>query len=255
VNDLVFVADVHLVEGDAEAPIFEDFLRSLPGRARTCVIVGDLFNVWIARRRFTSPGQARLLEVMRQVRAQGVEFKYVEGNRDYFVGETWAGDPFAVVATASLVEPAGPVSLLVSHGDLVNEDDRQYRMWRAASRSWPMRLMLALLPGGVGRSLANRLEKRLRGTNLRHKGYLPDARLEAYTRRAIAAGHAGVVLGHFHREIERAVDGGTLWVLPDWKDGRRYLSFSADGRGRFVPFAPRPERAADAPGITPRRSA
>ena len=235
-SDLVFVADVHLVEGDTEAAPFHRFLRSLAGRVRTCVIVGDLFNVWIARRRFLSRDQARLLDVVRETARLGVTFKYVEGNRDYFVGETWSGDPFAEVAGDRLEERAGPARILASHGDLVNLADRQYRLWRAATRSVATRGLLALLPSGAGRALANGLEARLRGTNMRHKGSLPEPMLRAYASRAFAAGFSHVVLGHFHHETRMELDGGTLWILPDWRAGRRYLRFDAQGTPRFEAF-------------------
>jgi len=236
VNDLVFVADVHLVEGDDLAPAFAAFLRSLVGNTRECIIVGDLFNVWIARRRFMSPGQLHLMQVMVEVAASGVRFKYVEGNRDYFVGENWNERPFSEVATSHLEATSGPTRLLVSHGDLVNEADRQYRTWRAFSRSAPVRGVLALLPSSWGQRLANDLERRLRGTNRKHKAALPMEQLEGFTRKAARAGHQGVVLGHFHTQVQKQVDGATLWILPDWRDGQRYLRFGEDGAGRFVTF-------------------
>ena len=243
--DLVFVADVHLVEDDVELPAFIRFLHSLPGNTDTCIIVGDLFNVWIAKRRFVSPGQDRVLSAIREVAGKGVTCKYVEGNRDYFVGENWRGDPFEQVATTTLTETIGPVRLLVTHGDLVNAADRPYRVWRAFSRSVPVRAALGLIPARTGRKLANNLERRLRGTNRRHKSLLPVELLEDYGRQAVASGHAGVVLGHFHRELELRVDGGRVWVLPDWREGRRYLRFSPDGFGRFV-SAEAPSGAASA---------
>jgi UDP-2,3-diacylglucosamine hydrolase len=236
VSDLVFVADVHLVEGDEEMPVFQRFLRSLVGNAATCVIVGDLFNVWLAKRRFMAPGQRRLMEVLREVSRLGVRFKYVEGNRDYFVGENWRGDPFREVAPVFLTEEVGPVRLLVSHGDLVNPRDRPYRLWHTASRSWPVRGLLGLLPARAGRGLAERLERRLRGTNIRHKTIWPEQALKRYAEAAFGRGYNGVVLGHFHREMRLSLADGTLWVLPDWRSGRRYLRFDAGGDGRFVEF-------------------
>ncbi|MFQ5768398.1 MAG: UDP-2,3-diacylglucosamine diphosphatase [Acidobacteriota bacterium] len=235
-NELVFVADVHLVEDDPETDSFVRFLRSLPGRAECCVIVGDLFNVWIARRRFTTPSQARLLRILREVSEAGVRFKYVEGNRDYFVSETWQGNLFDEVAATSLRERIGSSYLLVSHGDLVNLSDRQYRAWRRFSRSSAIRALLNLLSSRRGQKLAVALEKRLRGTNQRHKQSLPEIHLERYAREAFSSGHQAVVLGHFHQEVCRSFDEGTLWILPDWKSGHRYLSFSCDGAGRFVSF-------------------
>jgi UDP-2,3-diacylglucosamine hydrolase len=215
VSDLVFVADVHLVEGDGEIPVFKDFLRSLAGNTSTCVIIGDLFNVWIAKRRFMGPGQRGLMDLLGEISSQGVCFKYVEGNRDYFVKENWAGEPFREVAGASLSEQIGPARLLVTHGDLVNELDRQYRTWRAVSRSWPVRGLLSLLPD---------------------KSTWPEEQVRRYAEVAFSQGYTGLVLGHFHQEIRLRLNRGTAWILPDWKAGRRYLRFSPDGAGEFVSF-------------------
>ena len=235
-SDLVFVADVHLVEGDGEIPVFQDFLRSLAGNASTCVIVGDLFNVWIAKRRFMGPGQRGLMDLLGEVSSRGVCFKYVEGNRDYFVRENWAGEPFREVAGSSLSEKIGPARLLVTHGDLVNELDRPYRTWRALSRSWPVRGLLSLLPAPAGRRLGDTLERRLRGTNIRHKSAWPEEQVRRYAEAAFSRGYTGLVLGHFHQEIRLPLSSGTVWVLPDWKAGRRYLRFSPDGSGEFVSY-------------------
>lgn len=235
-SDLVFVADVHLVEGDRELPIFQDFLRSLAGNTSTCVIVGDLFNVWIAKRRFMGPGQLGLMDLLAEVSGRGVCFKYVEGNRDYFVGENWSGDPFREVSGSSLSEEIGPTRLLVAHGDLVNELDRQYRTWRAVSRSWPVRGGLSLLPAAAGRRLGDTLERRLRGTNIRHKSTWPEEQVRRYAAAAFGRGYNGLILGHFHQEIRLPLRGGTVWVLPDWKAGRRYLRFSPDGSGEFISY-------------------
>jgi UDP-2,3-diacylglucosamine hydrolase len=236
VSDLVFVADVHLVEGDDETAVFQGFLRSLVGNTSTCIIVGDLFNVWIAKRRFMGPGQRALMELLAEISDRGLCFKYVEGNRDYFVRENWAGKPFQTVVEDRLTEQIGPARLLVTHGDVVNDRDWQYRAWRTSSRSWPVRRLLSLLPSAAGRRLADGLERRLRGTNIRHKSTWPEEQVRRHAREAFGRGYTGLILGHFHREIRMPLDRGTIWVLPDWRAGRRYLRFSPDGDGRFVGY-------------------
>ncbi len=99
-----------------------------------------------------------------------------------------------------------------------------------------MRGLLSVLPSATGRRLANDLERRLRGTNQRHKARLPESQLEQFTRRAVNRGYQGVVLGHFHTEICRPIGDGKLWILPDWRQGRRYLRFGSDGQGRFETY-------------------
>ena len=63
-----------------------------------------------------------------------------------------------------------------------------------------------------------------------------DPMLRAYAAHAFAAGFGHVVLGHFHHETRMDLEGGTLWILPDWRAGRRYLRFDALGAPRFASF-------------------
>lgn len=128
----------------------------------------------------------------------------------------------------------------LTHGDLVNESDRQYRLWRRISKSRARWAAFSALPSRVGIGIGNALEGRLRGTNVRYKSYFPQEACETYGRRRLAAGFDRVLLGHIH--IERVLDleegglSGKLIVLPDWRSSHRYLRYGPDGSERFVDF-------------------
>src|SRR5262245_45530760 len=168
-SDLVVVADTHLVRRDAELDAFVRFLDSLAGRTAVLYHLGDLFNIWLGKRRFEMAHMRPVLDAFRRLKAAGTSVRLVEGNRDFHVEDGYLDDPFdRVVPEGEAFEFAGR-HFWVSHGDLVNDADRQYRTWRRFSKSRGVWAAVSLLPSAAGVALGNALEARLRGTNLRHK--------------------------------------------------------------------------------------
>jgi UDP-2,3-diacylglucosamine hydrolase len=241
VGDLVLAADSHLGDDERETERFVRFLRQVGPTAATVILAGDIFDLWIARPGLERPFHAAVVDAARDLRRAGVRVKYVQGNRDYFVADHYRAGPFDAVAEESLIELHAGRRIHVAHGDLVNLDDRQYQRWRRASRSAPARAVFGLIPAGPAGRLSAYLERRFRTTNRRYRVGFPLAQAEAYARRAFAAGAQALVLGHFHEarvlEIPPAgAGGGTLYVLPGFREDRSYLRFDAAGEARFEPF-------------------
>ncbi|HET6373627.1 MAG TPA: hypothetical protein VFG76_09990, partial [Candidatus Polarisedimenticolia bacterium] len=92
------------------------------------------------------------------------------------------------------------------------------------------------LPGAWGVALGERLERRLSGTNLRHKVVFPMEQCRAYAQERFESLCDTIVLGHFHEEREISLPGGTVFVLPTWRGHHRYLLFDGAAPGRFVDF-------------------
>jgi len=238
VSDLVVIADSHMVRRDEELDRFTALLDSLAGNTARLYLLGDIFNIWLGSRRYEMDHMLPVLEALRRLTAGGTAVRYVEGNRDFHIADGYLGDPFDAVIPDGEEIRFGGRRFWLSHGDLVNEADRQYRLWRRFSKSRPLWTFLSALPAGVGRSLANALERRLRGTNVRHKSYFPLEACEAYGARLIERGFDRVFLGHIHIEkmLEIRAGGreGRLIVLPDWRSSHRYLRCPPGGSERFV---------------------
>ena len=237
-RDLVFIGDVHLDRGDPDVEPFCRMLETVTRDAGTLVLAGDLFNLWIGGNG-PEPDHIRpVLECLRSIRRSGVVVRYLEGNRDYFIRDHYEDDVFDTVAEQGLQEESGGLSVYAIHGDLANPDDHQYRNWRRFSRSLPVQRLFRLLPRRWRTSLAERLEGRMRGSNLAYKREFPEAAVREYAAGRFRAGADLVVLGHFHLEKDlQAVEpaGGRILVLPEWKGSRRCLRVGADGRVRFLP--------------------
>jgi UDP-2,3-diacylglucosamine hydrolase len=234
---LCFIGDVHLERVDDD---LRDFLRCLDrladGGCLRIVLMGDLFNLWIGRRDLERPHQTAVVNKLVELRSRGVVVRYVEGNRDYGIGACHTGGALDDAALEGLDERFGGRKLFAVHGDLVNVSDRRYRTWRRASRTRLPWMLLSLLPRTLQQRWTEGLEKRMRSTNLEYKREFPETMVRAYAASRLAAGYDAVVLGHFHveRELSVASPSGRIFVLPEWKESRRHLEVSRDGRIRFV---------------------
>jgi len=235
--DVVFVGDVHLDAGDPDVAPFARSMRALGGEVEAIVLLGDLFNLWIGRPELEGAHHREVLDALADVRAAGTAVHYVEGNRDYRIADVHLGRDFDRVTSAGLDVACGPVRIHAVHGDLANVRDRQYRSWRALSRSAPFWWLFRCVPRGRRRALTESLERRMRRTNLRHKAAFPEDDVRRYAARLLAGGSDVVVLGHFHErhELEARPPSppGRIVVLPLWKDGRSHLRARPDGSLRF----------------------
>ena len=205
----------------------EDFIRFLagaPARFERLVLVGDIFDLWIAREHLHERHHRDVLAALGAARQSGLPVDYAVGNRDYAV-ETYRG-PLARIASETLPEPGASPAWLAEHGDLVNDEDLQYRRWRAVSRSRAVLGAYLALPGVVGRPLSRWLERRMRTTNLAYKRRFPAEHVQRRAGRLFGeSGARFLVLGHFHQELRQPVPGGEALVLPDWKRSRRHLEW------------------------------
>ncbi|MEJ2368230.1 MAG: metallophosphoesterase [Acidobacteriota bacterium] len=228
-------ADPHFHEGDPALASFYEWLDTFEAsEVPNLVLLGDLFEVWIALPRVQAPHQTRLLERLQALAESGRRIVFIVGNRDYFV-ESVRPNPFEVIAERwDLDLPGGNIRF--EHGDLVNLSDHQYQRWRRFSRSRPVRAAFRLLPPPLQRSLAHRLERSLARTNLEYKQYHPEAELENWAEKTKREGCIAAVLGHFHRDLETRAAGITVRFLPQFRKGGPYLAVDEHGCFRLESF-------------------
>lgn len=169
-------------------------------------ILGDFFELWLGLAGLEQAWQHAFLEPLAQLKSEGVTLRYVVGNKDYFIAE-WnrRHGLFDHVVDPSVTLPSAHGALHLAHGDLVNHADRQYRLWRAVSRSVPVRATARVLPRSWLRRLSAQLSQTLRGTNRTHKSYFPETQLRARAHE-LPPGPGLVIYGHFHvhRELHEA---------------------------------------------------
>lgn len=240
-------ADSHLgqVEGDAD-----EFLAALEDAVargfRTVVLLGDVFHVFVGSAKLETPLIRRVVSAWDDLASRGVELRYVEGNRDFFLRGTRWVRAFAGYGDADGLL-VGPRRYAFVHGDRINTRDLPYRFWRRLSKNPVSRAALALMPGALARAIVLNTEARLYRTNFRHKRVLPDRELVREAKRARAAGYDELLVGHFHVDRRYDEDGAIARILPAWLEERRHAEIGPDGSLRLVE-EPTAARAVRRPG-------
>lgn len=222
---LAVVADAHLGgPGGGPARLVEQ-LAALPGEGvERLILLGDLLQVWIGFPQYETDDVRALLAAVRELRRRGVRVDYIEGNRDFFLGEGAYAGAFDSVG-AEIAVTAGGVRHLFVHGDGLNDRDRQYLAWRWLSKSWPVKTLVRTLPKKVVGRLVRSTERKLSGTNFKHKAAIPEAAIRRYAERRLAEGHDVLVLGHFHEARTWRVEGGEVRLLDAWFRSHRVERF------------------------------
>lgn len=213
---VALIADAHLGgPGGAAAPLVRQ-LEALPEQgAQRLILLGDLFQGWVAFPRFETPEVAAVVAALRRLRAEGLRVDYVEGNRDFFLDRGPYADAFDSVVREVAFE-AGGRSYLAVHGDGLDRRDWQYHFWRRASKSALSRWVLSHTPRRLARHLVDSTERSLSRTNVRHKRRIPEEVVREYAEARLAEGHDVLLLGHFHEEHCWRVPGGHAWLLEAW---------------------------------------
>ena len=220
---VVVVADAHLGGPGGNGEDLAAQLGELdPADCARVLFLGDLFHLWIGSRRFETPEVRRLAAAIRGLRRRGIRVSYVEGNRDFFVGEGAYGDLFDDCGREVRFDDGG-VRYLAVHGDGLNPRDWRYRCWRRLSKNALSRWLTFRLPRSVGRRLVASTERGLARTNLEHKARIPEAVVRRYAARRLAEGADVLLLGHFHAARRWPAGGGEVRVADAWFNDRRLL--------------------------------
>ncbi|MEM8930438.1 MAG: UDP-2,3-diacylglucosamine diphosphatase [Acidobacteriota bacterium] len=220
------LTDSHLGGPGGSGDDFVEQLRSLPARGcRRLVLLGDIFHVWVGSTKYETDEVRKIVPELRRLREQGLRIEYVEGNRDFYIGRSPYADAFDAVVLETTFTVGGRRYLCV-HGDGLDERDWQYRFWRRASKSWPIRSLVLGMPTSIAKRFVDGTEAKLAQTNQAHRGALAEAAIRAYGGRRLGTapgdGEADVLLlGHFHEPHEFVVEGGEIRLLDAWFHSHR----------------------------------
>jgi len=230
--ETIVIADAHFDGVNARLHQFLAFLTAA-STAQHVILLGDMFNLWLGTAKFCLPQHRAVLDALQTLRQRGVRLTYIEGNRDYFLAQSYRDAPFHEIVAESFALAYGDRLVYFAHGDLVNVHDTPYRRWRQLSRNRLIFKVFHALPQGLALGLAQRLEQRLQGTNRRHKAGFPFKTCQDYAEAMWARGIDAIILGHFHTRYAWSKNVGgrnkTLSVLPAWKDTPTYLHLTAAG--------------------------
>ena len=153
----LFISDLHLQQERPEiSGAFLSFLKDTASQASELYILGDFFEVWIGD---DAMGNFHLMiaDALRQLAERGCKVYLQHGNRDFLIGNkfcqlagcTLLPDPF-------LLEHQGE-QILLSHGDMLCTDDRDYQRMKRILRNPLSLFILRRLPLKTRQKLAGDL--------------------------------------------------------------------------------------------------
>ncbi len=199
------------------------FLKSLPGKAQSLIINGDLFDFWFEWKSVIPRTGFRTIAALADLRDSGIDIVWVAGNHDCWGGEILREDVGVQYFTDAWDGKLGEWTVRIEHGDgLRDQEDRGYRMIRPVMRNnLAIKALRALHPDtatriAMGSSGASRSYRaRDGGAGLRQIAMGKLANLPALDL---------LVFGHSHvAALERSPSGGIFGNAGSWLDAPTYL--------------------------------
>lgn len=227
---IAFISDLHL---SASAPKTADAFRSLLERpvADALFILGDLFEYWIGDDMLGRPFEYRCAEWLVHATRRYPVF-VMRGNRDFLLRERF----FCETGCQDLTDPcrlsAWGQTALLTHGDALCIDDKEYQKVRAQVRTCAWQDAILSRPFEERLALAQQLRTDSRGGGTPAESYADvDPSLSADW--LLKARAEILIHGHTHRPGSDCIAGTfDRHVLSDWD-----LDHASIGRAEILIWA------------------
>ena len=229
----LFISDLHL---DAKSPeIGEQFLRFLEGEAADAdalYILGDLFESWVGDDD-PDPHYALMKSALRALVESGVPVFFMHGNRDFMIGEQ-----FAAETGVTLLGDPTPIELhgekvLLSHGDALCIDDKQYQQVRLMTRNPDWQAMMRAKPLQERIAFAEHARQQSKEYNDSVGEDIMDVNQDAVVGTFRTRGVDILLHGHTHRpavhDVELADRTAMRIVLGDWYEQGSVVRWDDNG--------------------------
>lgn len=227
----LFISDLHLDGSRPETTAqFLKFLAEEARGAAALYILGDFFEVWIGDDD-DDPHHARVMDGLRTLTAAGVPVFLMHGNRDFLIGERFAGRTgVKLLSDPALVDLDGKPTLLM-HGDTLCTDDLQYQRARRFMRNGLVQGIYLDLPLSLRRRIAAYARAKSQKDTAAKASYIMDVNQNTVESTMARYGVTRLIHGHTHRPaIHRfkGVDGTAMEriVLGDWYEQSSILRWN-----------------------------
>lgn len=223
-----YVSDVHLGSGQSEAARrFVQFLEEVPEARDAVVLGGDIFDLFVGDKKVFRKKFASVLKAIRGAGERGVTVYYLEGNHDFHLGGVFAKTPNFHFRQDDFEFSVGKKQFYVSHGDLIDPEDKGYRFLRAATKNLGFRLFVQAIPNLMVDKIGNWSSRhsskytRSGGADPVKQKRIRKLYLE-FAREKVQAGADFVLIGHSHLRDQIKIEEGSR------KGEYLNLGFSAD---------------------------
>ncbi len=228
---IYFISDLHLSpQTSGTNRIFLDFLGGRARAAEHLYILGDLFEVWPGDDCIDDPDDTFhcvIVDAMRALSDSGVRLSVMHGNRDFLLGDEFSARSGATILPDPYVLSLPAWQFVLSHGDALCSDDKDYQAFRTQVRDPAWRISFLEKPLHERKAIATALRqqseqaKREKIKQSQHLMDLNPGDTDDFLREH---GYATFIHGHTHRPAthDHLVDGIHVerWVLADWQEDR-----------------------------------
>jgi UDP-2,3-diacylglucosamine hydrolase len=230
----LFISDLHLEDSRPESAVVLMGFLSGPARSADAVyILGDLFEFWIGDDALSASARA-VAQATSELAASGVACYFMHGNRDFMLGQDYAGEARMRLLPETHVADLYGLPTLLLHGDTLCTDDLEYQAFRKQTRNpeW-QKAVLAM-------SVEERLQmaRNARDASMQHTQSASmeimdvneAAVISAFTENEVTR----MIHGHTHRpavhlhELPGGIEAKRI-VLADWYQTGSYLDVSPSG--------------------------
>jgi UDP-2,3-diacylglucosamine hydrolase len=218
----LFISDLHLHESRPSITrAFFHFLHTRAKNANALYILGDFFDAWIGDDD-DSPLNVEVATELKKLSNAGTQIFLMHGNRDFLLGEKFAGEAGAKLIPEGIVIDLYGYPTLLLHGDNLCTRDTEYIAFRQQVRSPQWQQHILAQPIAARRALAAQLREKSMAVNSLKAEDIMDVTPDEVIRVMSAANVTRLIHGHTHRPARHplTVDGKNAEriVLGDWHD-------------------------------------
>jgi len=217
----LFISDLHLSEDQPQiTQLFINFTHKIAPDADSLYILGDLFEYWAGDDDRNTPLHQQIIHAIRSVSQQGTPVFIMHGNRDFLMDGQLAKDCQAtLLPDPTLVDLYGRPTLL-SHGDALCTDDKEYQKFRQEVRQSAWRENFLAQPLSKRKAQIEQLRKMSEDHKKTKSLEIMDVNQGTVANLFRSYQYPRLIHGHTHRQKHHhhVVDGQTCdrWVLGDW---------------------------------------
>jgi UDP-2,3-diacylglucosamine hydrolase len=229
--DWLFVGDAHFAFGDGERrKHFFNFIQQNKSTLHTLVIMGDFFDFWFGFRDLSALKReyGDILKLLKQIRSDGVEVIYLEGNHEFRMGP-FLSDKLGIKVYDNWAEiDLDGKKIYLAHGD------RAYPTVSHRILIWVLRnrltyLLISLLGPRIVIAVAKWWSAKSRKGNLKESSEV-ISRLKRFAQRKLNEGFDTVILAHTHlpEAIPMKKRGGEAYYfnVGNWMRDFSYLRYN-----------------------------
>jgi UDP-2,3-diacylglucosamine hydrolase len=231
---ILFVSDIHLCDArPGLTALFFRFLNDIAAQAETLYVLGDLFEYWVGDDQLDhDPLARRTCDGLRALSAQGVALYFMHGNRDFLLGERFAGEAGLTLLADPTEISLGSKRVLLMHGDTLCTDDAAYQRWRTQSRDAVWQKAFLAKTYAERSAIATSIRAQSDSAKRAKTEEIMDAS-ELAIEETFRRSNAQVIIhGHTHRPAHHIhqIDGlrHERWVLQDWYRTGGYIGFDRE---------------------------